>query len=166
MARTTRKIQAPTSSFDLEFVLRTVYEHKGSATARELSRALGVSTATLSGWMREHPEVEAAVREVRSFADDAVESALFKRAIGYELDVVEKTETTTAKGTFSSTKTRVDHIPPDVGAAKFWLANRRRGKWADRKVVEVEASLTAILDHVAEVLDLDPSEWGEADAAE
>jgi hypothetical protein len=25
----------------------------------------------------------------------------------------------------------VEHVPPDVAAAKFWLLNRRRGQWSD-----------------------------------
>jgi hypothetical protein len=25
----------------------------------------------------------------------------------------------------------VEHVPPDVAAAKFWLLNRRRAQWSD-----------------------------------
>jgi hypothetical protein len=46
-----------------------------------------------------------------------------------------------------------------VGAAKFWLANRRRDKWAERQVIEVEGGLKVALLHAAEVLNLDAGEW-------
>jgi hypothetical protein len=59
--------------------------------------------------------------------DDRVERSLYQRAVGY---------------TYSSEKifhhqgaiTRaecVEHVPPDPGAAKLWLTNRRAEEWRD-----------------------------------
>lgn len=154
----------PASSFDEELVVNTIFNHGGNATARELARELGISASTLSKWMKEYPAINSAVREMRSYVDDAIESALAKRAMGYDVDYEEVIDG--PKGT--TTKTGTTHIPPDVGAAKFWLTNRRRDRWADRQVVEIEGGLKTALQHAAEVLNLDVAEWKDvtdADAA-
>jgi transposase-like protein len=143
------------SGFDEKLVIATIYDHVGNATTRELSRELGVSNSTLARWMKEFPAINSAVREMRSYVDDAVESSLAKRAIGYEV-----TETSTSDGPKGVTTTEKNvHIAPDVGAAKFWLSNRRRESWADRQVVEIEGGLKVAIAHAAELLELDPSEW-------
>ena len=35
----------------------------------------------------------------------------------------------------------VEHFPPDVGAAKLWLLNRRPKDWRERREVEVTGTL-------------------------
>ena len=35
----------------------------------------------------------------------------------------------------------VQHFPPDVGAAKLWLTNRRPKDWRERREVEVTGTL-------------------------
>ncbi len=158
MTLTTRRRshQPPsTSGPDVTQIVNTVFNHSGNATARELAADLGVSANTLNRWMKEYPEVDAAVREMRSYVDDAIESALAKRAQGYSVPYEEISDG--PKGT--TTKTGHTHIPADVGAAKFWLANRRRDKWAERQVIEVEGGLKVALLHAAEALNLDAGEW-------
>lgn len=143
------------SGFDEKLIIDTIYDHAGNATTRELSRELGVSSSTLVRWMKEFPAINSAVREMRSYVDDAVESSLAKRAIGYSV-----VETTIKEDDESIVTTTKDvHIAPDVGAAKFWLSNRRREDWADRQVVEIEGGLKVAIAHAAELLELDPGEW-------
>jgi hypothetical protein len=35
----------------------------------------------------------------------------------------------------------IEHLPPDVGAAKLWLLNRRPKEWRERREVEVTGTL-------------------------
>lgn len=148
------------TTFDEAEVVTTIYNHTGSATARELARELGVSPGTLAAWMRDFPAVKAAVTEMRHLADDAVESSLYKRAVGYEYLETSTSETTGGKDGSKTTETeKTVHVAPDVGAAKFWLSNRRRERWSERQVIEIEGGLKQALDHAAQVLELDMSQW-------
>jgi hypothetical protein len=159
---TTYRRKGQPTIYDEATVLATLYSHTGAATARELSVELGISTGTFAQWQRQYPAFKAAVAEVRSYVDDAVESALAKRARGF--DYLEISTSTGPKGTTVTEKEVF--VPPDVGAAKFWLTNRRREAWTERKTVEIEGGLKAALDRVAEVLDLDLSDWEDVTDAE
>lgn len=150
------------SGFDEQLVINTIFDHAGNATTRELSRELGVSASTLVRWMKEFPAINSAVREMRSYVDDGIESALAKRAKGYTAyETITKTEDD------STTVTEKEiHIAPDVGAAKFWLTNRRPDQWADKQTVEVSGNLQHILSHLDEVFDLAATEYkDETDAS-
>lgn len=72
------------------------------------------------------------LKKGKDVADYEVESALFKRAKGYEY-----TEIKTKAGEDGiETTTTSKHVPPDTGAAIFWLKNRRADKWRDRPELE------------------------------
>jgi len=150
----TRKAGRPTE-YDEDVCLHALHDHTGAATHRELADALGVSGSTLIKWMGQYPALKAAVAEAKSRVDDRVVSALAKRAQGYSVPYEEITDG--PKGV--TTKTGETHIPPDVGAAKFWLTNRRRDEWSERKVVEVDGTLQQAILNAAAVLDLDVSAW-------
>jgi hypothetical protein len=34
----------------------------------------------------------------------------------------------------------VEHVPPDVGAIKLWLGNRRPDKWRDKHEMKVDGT--------------------------
>lgn len=153
--RTSAARRGPDSWYDEDAALVILRDHTGSATNRELADALGVSGPTLVKWMTQYPTLKAAVMDAKSRVDDSIVSALAKRAQGYSVPYEEITDG--PKGT--TTKVGETHIPPDTGAAKFWLTNRRRDDWSDRKIVEVDSTLQQVLASAAEVLDLDLSQW-------
>ena len=156
MAKITKPKGPP--PIDVQEIVLTIFDHSGNATTRELAADLGIRPSTLETWMRKHPEIRSAVREMRSYVDDSIESALAKRAKGYNV-----TETTTkVEDDGATTVTTKDvHIPPDVAASKFWLSNRRRDKWTDRQVVEVTGNLQHILAHLDDTFDLTEDDWKE-----
>lgn len=77
------------------------------AAAAELA---GVSLSTFRRYRKRHPELEELFEIRRQLCAEMVESALLKRAIGYE----------DASG---------KEVPPDVRAAVFWLQNRCPENW-------------------------------------
>lgn len=143
------------SLYDEDMCLNVLHDHAGAATNRELADALGVSGPTLVKWVSQYPALKAAVAEAKARVDDQIVSALAKRAQGYSVPYEETVDG--PKGL--TTKSGETHIPADVGAAKFWLTNRRRDEWSERKVVEVDGTLQQAILSAAEVLDLDMSEW-------
>jgi len=119
-------------------------------THADMSKNLGVSTSSFSDYLNDYPEFSAAVKEIDEHTTSIVESAFFKRATGYEFeeisseawDIEQEDHSVTSgkkiKRLRSRAKTTIKHIPPDVGAGKFWLINKGAGKWAERQEVKVE----------------------------
>jgi hypothetical protein len=68
------------------------------------------------GWKAHHQEFFDAFRVGRESSDERVVESLYHRAVGY---------------TYKEGKRQV-HMPPDVGACKMWLTNRRSEQWRDK----------------------------------
>jgi len=102
---------------------------------------MGVSIRTLSNYKEKYLPILHALKRGKEVADIEVENALRKRALGFEYtevklkyecdDLVERTET-------------IKIVPPDVGAAAFWLKNRRPDKWSDKKEESATGGVTIV----------------------
>lgn len=95
-------------------------------TEEQIALQCGVTRTTLSRWKHKHPEVAQALRKGKEIVDRQVESALLKRALGY--DYTEVTVQEGRKGTIRREITR--HEPGSVRAQMFWLTNRQPNKWS------------------------------------
>lgn len=60
---------------------------------------------------------------------------MYRRATGYTRTI--ETIKTGEDGKESREVKVMDHLPPDVNAAKFWLMNRRKEEWKERLSKEV-----------------------------
>jgi Asp-tRNA(Asn)/Glu-tRNA(Gln) amidotransferase A subunit family amidase len=98
------------------------------ATDREVAQRLDVAEGTLYRWRHEHPEFRESLRLGKESADDRVEKALYNRAVGYSFDSIKIMQ---YEGEVI-VEPYVEHVPPDVGAAKLWLTNRRGREWRDK----------------------------------
>lgn len=123
------------------------------STVDQLAKLFGISVTTLRHWMIEHPELKEAVREGRyQFDNTQVESALLKKAIGYEFTettrepviVTQDGEKVVIDRKMRVTKKVKKHLPPDTGAIKMWLTNRDPDKWKEKS--EVEHGMTSALE--------------------
>lgn len=94
----------------------------------QIAHNCGVSRECLRKWKLKYPDLAAALEKGREVVDFQVESALLRRALGYEYTEVIQEETD------RGVKRRqcVKFEPPDVRAQIFWLKNRRPDKWQDR----------------------------------
>ena len=101
-------------SFPQRKRVRSRYPERNRPPSRYKNRKL---PAELRKCLRQSREfsaaVESSLREYRDSIDNAVEDALFRRAVGFEQP----------DGKFS---------PPDVRAAMFWLKNRRPEAWSEK----------------------------------
>ena len=103
-------------------------------TDEQLAAKMSISPSTLYDWKQKYPEISEALKKGKEVVDIEVENALLKRAKGYEY-VEEKIEVeTNRRGQMVSKKVvqTVKQIAPDVGAAAFWLKNRKPDVWRDR----------------------------------
>lgn len=116
---------------------------RAAMTNFEAAQYFGVSEFTLTEWMAKDPEFALAIRVEKHLADERVERALYHRALGYAMAAEE------IKITEDGVVHRapiVKQIPPDVGAAIFWLKNRMPHLWKDKIDVDANVSGTVEVD--------------------
>lgn len=101
------------------------------AIDKDLADFFNIRESTLALWKNANPSFKQALKEGKDFADAKVEKSLFMRANGYE---AKETQTQLYRDEIKETET-VKSLPPDTTACIFWLKNRRRGEWSDRKEI-------------------------------
>lgn len=96
----------------------------------EIADFFGISIVTLWNWRNRYAEFFKALTIVTEEQCDRTERSLFERANGYTYEAVKIVVNST---TGKVTKVKyLEHVPPDVGAARLLLTNRRGDKWKDR----------------------------------
>lgn len=98
-------------------------------TFEQIAHNMGINVTTLREWRKKEPAISVILKKGREVVDYEVENALFKRAIGYTVKIVE--QKVDKDGCVHDT-TRDVHIPGDVTAQIFWLKNRKRTQWRDK----------------------------------
>lgn len=116
------------TSYDPSFCLVAHKMVQAGATDREVAEALNISESSLYLYKHKHPEFSESLRLGKESADDRVEMSLYRRAIGYQHDAIKIMQ---YEG-HVIVEPYVEFVPPDVGAAKMWLINRRPDVWRDR----------------------------------
>ena len=115
-----------------KLTLITGWARKG-LTDEQISKNMGIAYSTLREWKKKYSALEAALKKGKEVVDYEVESALYKRAIGYEVEE-EKIYIQEIEGKTTKRKEIVKkHIPGDTIAQIFWLKNRRPDEWRDRR---------------------------------
>jgi hypothetical protein len=97
-------------------------------TDEEIALFFGITPQTFYNWMNKFPAFFEAVHAGKVQADGEVAMSLYRKATGitYEVERLRKT----ADGQSEIVKLKA-YEPPDTGAMKLWLTNRRRKDWAD-----------------------------------
>ena len=111
---------------------------RNGATDEEIAERLGISMRTFYEYKREFSQFSQSLKESKEVVDSQVESALLKRALGYEYDEITKERND--KGELVVTKVVRKQVVPDTTAQIFWMKNRRPDKWKEKS--QVEASIT------------------------
>jgi hypothetical protein len=98
-------------------------------TDREIAEFFDVSLRTFAYWKARNPELLHALKAGKEQADTRVERSLYQRGVGYSYDAVKIFMPAGAKKPVYAPY--VEHMPPDVTAAIFWLKNRDPAHWRD-----------------------------------
>ena len=108
---------------------------RNGLTCEQMAHNLGVSLTTFYKYQAQETEFANAIKKGKEVVDFEVENALLKRALGYSyVEVKEEIE----YGVVTKRTKTVKQVPPDVGAAAFWLKNRKPTEWRDRKEIGAE----------------------------
>ena len=95
-------------------------------TDKDVIAAIGVSERVLNNWKKKYPEVSAALKQGKEFANHEIKTALFQVAKGFKCD---DTKFATFEGQITDSRKIKRHYPPNVRAIQFWLINRDRENW-------------------------------------
>ena len=105
---------------------------------KDIAHNIGVSVPTLNEWKKKYPKLLAALKENKEVVDKRVESALLKRAEGYQYEETEIIVNQDADGNKKPARIKKikKQLAPDVTAQIFWLKNRKPGEWRDKQEIE------------------------------
>ena len=108
---------------------------RNGLTNDQIAHNLGINRTTLYKYQQKYEDFANALKKGKEVVDFEVENALLKRALGYDyVEVKEEIE----NGVVTKVTRTTKHVSPDVGAAAFWLKNRKTTEWRDRKEVGAE----------------------------
>ena len=132
----------------------------------QIAAKMGIASTTFYRWQQEHGEFREALKKGKAPVDIQVENALLKRALGYSY-----TETTTdfelidtgmsdddgnpiMEKRIKNVRSVKKEVAPDVGAAAFWLKNRRPDLWREKREEQIQVTSAdySLLDEVAEAV--------------
>lgn len=107
---------------------------KKGATNENLATLLGCGLTTIKKLKKEYPAFDELLRTGKEIADNLVENALFKRAVGFDYEEIVTEVRLNESGTGQTTyvKKTKKHVPPETAAALAWLFNRRPKEWSNR----------------------------------
>ena len=126
------------------------------ATDLDIANFFEVDARTIYRWKAEFEEFRQSLKRGKDEADDLVEQRLFQRATGYTHDAVRIFMPKDADEPVYAPY--VEHHPPDVTAAIFWLKNRRSDQWRDRHEHSGPDGGPVQHAHAIEIVIVDPAE--------
>lgn len=109
-------------------------------TDEQIARNMGISRKTLYVWCEKYGDICNTLKKGKDVADREVESALYRRAIGYRMKKQTRElrlNRKTGKREMVVTKETEEEVAPDVTAAIFWLKNRKPEEWRDKRDVTI-----------------------------
>lgn len=107
----------------------TLYEQ--GYTDEQVAKELGVTARTIYNWkLKFHSDFQA-IKKAKISADELVEAALFRNALGYSHP---EEKIFVAFGQVTRVQT-IKYYPPDTKAAIYWLNNRQPDRWKNRLTV-------------------------------
>lgn len=110
---------------------------------------MGISSTTYYRWLNEYEQIREAIKKGKAPVDQEVENALLKRAKGYDyietvtdyyFSETEKDEDGNPKKIIKNIRMTKKHMAPDVGAAAFWLKNRRPDRWREKREEQIQVT--------------------------
>lgn len=112
--------------------------YRNGAIDVDVARNLNVGYSTYLKYKNDYPELKERTQVGKEEADLKVESALFKRATGYDYDEVKEEY---EDGELSKRTVIKKHVAPDTTAQIYWLKNRDPNNWKDKQDINVSSDI-------------------------
>lgn len=144
--------------YEDDFPERVIEMAERGCIEKQMAHNLGISTESFYKYKRTIPEFAQALKEGKRVADQKVESALYRRARGYEYEerheelIRRPVHAGTGRGakirmtTERKMKRITKKVAPDTLACIFWLKNRKPGDWRDKHEHQHSGEVNILLD--------------------
>lgn len=96
---------------------------------KRMAGVFNVTEKTFNAWKKRYPEFLQSLRDGRDNADSKVAKSLFERAMGY---TCKETKVFCYQGEIVTVDVE-KHYPPDPSSMIFYLKNKQRALWKDRR---------------------------------
>ncbi|MDD4564237.1 MAG: transposase [Eubacteriales bacterium] len=110
-------------------------------TNEQMCELLGISQDSWYTYMKEHEELNSLVYAAKSVIDSQVENAVLKSALGFEYEEI---KTIIEEDRNGKKRTRIEkvkrYMPPNASAQAFWLRNRKKEEWGDKKEIIIDTT--------------------------
>lgn len=110
-------------------------------TDEVIYKKLGISHDTWYRYIRDYPVLSELVVAGKRVTDNRVENALLRTALGFEFEEI---KTIIEEDRNGKKRTRIEkmkrYMPPNPTAQAFWLKNRRKEEWGDRKEIHIDTT--------------------------
>ena len=106
-----------------------------------MCKRMGIAVSTFEKYKLEQPDLVKALKNGKEEMNFKVENMLLKKCMGHTVKKV--TTTINSDGLKIDTET-IKEIPPDVVAIKYWLANKSKDKWREKREVDMNLIETPI----------------------
>lgn len=126
------------TKFEQSMVIAVKYMAYSGLTDVQMAEELGINIDTFYDWQNKFPAFSEAIKEGKSLPDEAVQSALFRRATGYTHKVQKALVVSQGRGEPSEVEIVEvnESLAPDPTSMIFWLKNRRPDRWREKQDVE------------------------------
>lgn len=153
MAKAGRK-----TKYEKDFPERVLQMCRQGLIDMQMAENFGISIESFYKYKREKPEFAQALKEGKRVADQHVESALFRRACGYEYEErhEELSRQPVMRGVGKNKKIEIvvtrkvkritKKVASDTLACIFWLKNRMPGQWRDKQEHQHSGEVSIKLD--------------------
>lgn len=127
----------PTKFKDEQTIRIAVALYEVGKTDAEVAEILGVCEDTITNWKKKHAKFFVSIKDAKEIADQAVENALYKRAVGFDR-IVERSSN-------NGVVPCIEQIPPDPTCIKYWLNNRKPKEWRDKTEVDQNINIVPVI---------------------
>ena len=129
--------------YGLEYIRKLAED---GLTDGELAESAGLTLSDMKRWRKKYPKFRDAIDIGRREADFSVVEAVYKKAVGYNVEtekahklkhVEYDPETGKKLREYEELKmaSDIEYFPPDLRAGIFWLKNRQPERWSERLAV-------------------------------
>ena len=119
--------------YNKKMLAKAKKEAEKGLSEQQIANNLGIHVSTLCDWKNKFPEFSEVIMAAKDRADEIIENSMYAHARGMELTEEHTHLRKEGDREVKEIKKIKKQIAPDTKAGIFWLTNRKKKKWVDRR---------------------------------